>query len=664
MPWVGGLVALACAVPVAAEDPAEGASAAEDRLAEVQNSYSGPTGGIRVIDAGSGPKGTFRLALQSEFFIIRDYFVPSDEAHHFAGNLSLTVTPTDYLEVFASAEVTSAWSDSNDPMLIQRVADVRIGLKGFYRVNPWVIVGGDVGLLFPGGTGDASATFRATSIGLRGNVTLDFRDHEKRETPLLLRFNARYWFDNTANLTAGIEDRRYEALGGVTPRPIEARHLLTAFERFAYGVDRVDSVRLATGVEVPLVVKSVGLHPMLEWQWDIPVNRQGYQCPVTANPNDDGCLEREKLKAFPMLLTLGLRILTPPKGLAFTVGADVGLTGARTFVRELAPTVPYNIIVGIGYAFDPKPAPPPAPAPLAAPTGRVRGHVIEAGSGTPIEGAVVRIAGQDASAQTTDSAGRFTSYSLEEGDVVLEVTHPDYLASECPAAVPSEVDCALVPSSRDGQLRLLTVDREGNPVAKATVSVRGPSEHQLISDSNGVASVPAIAPGAYTARVDDSAFLLAVRDFDVAERQETTVQLRFVRKPSKPRVVVKQSEIVLRRQVSFATGSDEILPNSEPLLLEVADALLRNTDLELVEIQGHTDNRGERKLNMDLSRRRAESVRRWLAQHGVDEARLAARGYGPTRPIAPNITAYNRARNRRVQFKIVRRSAVTADATP
>jgi outer membrane protein OmpA-like peptidoglycan-associated protein len=128
--------------------------------------------------------------------------------------------------------------------------------------------------------------------------------------------------------------------------------------------------------------------------------------------------------------------------------------------------------------------------------------------------------------------------------------------------------------------------------------------------------------------------------------------------------VVKKKQIALRRQISFATGSDEILPNSEPLLSEVADALLRNPDLELIEIQGHTDNRGNHQLNMRLSQERAEAVQRWLTQHGVEAARLMAKGYGSTRPLAPNITQQNRARNRRVQFKIVRRADLTAAASP
>jgi outer membrane protein OmpA-like peptidoglycan-associated protein len=179
----------------------------------------------------------------------------------------------------------------------------------------------------------------------------------------------------------------------------------------------------------------------------------------------------------------------------------------------------------------------------------------------------------------------------------------------------------------------------------------------VVSDSDGVSTIEEIEPGPYSAHVDDPAYLIAVRDFDIVERQETAIQLRILPKPSRPRVIVKKTEIGLRRQVSFATGSDEILPNSEPLLLEVADALLRNPDLELVEVQGHTDNRGDHELNMKLSQQRAESVRRWLVQHGVEPVRLTAKGYGPTRPIAPNITAYNQARNRRVQFKILRRAA-------
>ncbi|MGB7478484.1 MAG: OmpA family protein, partial [Polyangiales bacterium] len=351
-----------------------------------------------------------------------------------------------------------------------------------------------------------------------------------------------------------------------------------------------------------------------------------------------------------------------------TVAADVGLTGTRSFVRELAPTAPYNVILGVAYAFDPRPAPPILSAPAepvtdSVTTGQLRGRVLVEGSDNPVSGAFVGVVGEDVSPQLTDSAGQFMTYGLPEGEVVLEISHPDFIPAQCSATVPSETECRLVPSSRDGQLRVVTVDRAGNPVPKVPITLRGPSEHSLISDERGSVQIDALAAGTYTAHVDDPIYLITVADVEINERRETTLQLRVLRKPSRPGVVLKNKKIALRRQISFATGSDEILPNSEPLLLEVADVLIRNPDLELVEVQGHTDNRGDRALNMRLSQQRAESVRRWLTQHGVEPDRLTAKGYGPTRPLAPNITQQNRARNRRVQFRIVRRAQLTAAAS-
>jgi outer membrane protein OmpA-like peptidoglycan-associated protein len=661
-----GTLALACAAPVRAQSDSETEDGGrEARVAEVQNSFSGPTGGIRIVDAASGPKGTFRLALNSEFFVIKDYFVPTDEAQHFAGNLSLSIAATDYLEVFLSAEATSAWDDSNDPMLIQRVADFLLGLKGFYRARPWFAVGGDASVAFLGGVGDAKATFRATSFGFRGNLTFDFREHERHEAPMILRINAQYWFDNSAKLTEGIEDQRYAALGGVVPRGEETRHLLTAFERYAYGVNRTDFVRVSTGIEAPLKARKVGLHPMLEWHWDIPIDRQGFDCAPSARAQDDGCLGDEGLKAFPMELSAGLRILPPPKGLAFTIAADIGLTGTRDFVRELAPTAPYNIILGVAYAFDPRPAAAVVPSPVepvtaSSPTGQLRGRIVDGGDDSPVSGALVAVVGLSVSPQLSDAEGQFVTYGLPEGEVVLEVSHPEFETAQCTATVPSDTECWLVPSSLDGRLQVLALDRAGEPVPEVPITLRGPEEHRLVSDQSGSARVESLQPGTYTAHVDDPGFLIAVAEVDIRERQQATVQIRVVRKPSRPSVVLKNKQIALRRQISFATGSEEILPNSEPLLLEVADVLIRNPDLELVEIQGHTDNRGDYGVNMRLSQLRAESVLRWLIEHGVEPTRLTARGYGPKRPLAPNITQRNRARNRRVQFKILRRVELTA----
>ena len=104
-------------------------------------------------------------------------------------------------------------------------------------------------------------------------------------------------------------------------------------------------------------------------------------------------------------------------------------------------------------------------------------------------------------------------------------------------------------------------------------------------------------------------------------------------------------------------------------LTEIADTLIRHPEIRRVEVQGHTDNSGTPEHNKVLSEQRAEAVRAWLVQHGVAADRLVARGYGQEKPLVPNVTAGNRARNRRVQFIILEKeggapAAPAGGATP
>jgi outer membrane protein OmpA-like peptidoglycan-associated protein len=88
------------------------------------------------------------------------------------------------------------------------------------------------------------------------------------------------------------------------------------------------------------------------------------------------------------------------------------------------------------------------------------------------------------------------------------------------------------------------------------------------------------------------------------------------------------------------------------MLQEIVDLLKANTSIKKMRIEGHTDNRGAADMNLDLSKRRAASVRAWLTQHGIDAGRLESEGYGLTKPIDTNDTDAGRAANRRVEFKI------------
>jgi outer membrane protein OmpA-like peptidoglycan-associated protein len=121
-------------------------------------------------------------------------------------------------------------------------------------------------------------------------------------------------------------------------------------------------------------------------------------------------------------------------------------------------------------------------------------------------------------------------------------------------------------------------------------------------------------------------------------------------------VALQGDRIALAQQPRFATDRDLILPVSAGLLREVAAVLEAHPELRRVEVSGHTDDRGDDAHNLDLSQRRAESIRRWLLGVGIAPERLEARGYGETRPLAANDSAAGRALNRRVEFVVRERA--------
>jgi outer membrane protein OmpA-like peptidoglycan-associated protein len=114
-------------------------------------------------------------------------------------------------------------------------------------------------------------------------------------------------------------------------------------------------------------------------------------------------------------------------------------------------------------------------------------------------------------------------------------------------------------------------------------------------------------------------------------------------------VPVKVGQVIILEGVTFKTGSAEISPSSEAVLEKALKTLVDNPEIE-VEIAGHTDNTGSRATNMRLSQSRAESVKNWLANRGVDPKRITTSAHGPDKPIAPNNTKEGRDRNRRIEF--------------
>lgn len=700
----------------------EDSQARDDDAFRTHNTWLGAAGGLHVVDAGSGAPGTFRLQLGVDFFSTSDYLQSGDENDWVGGTFSLGWTLNDFLEGFAAVANHANSNSLDTPTLMQVLGDTTLGVKVFDRPMDWLALGGDLRLVVLNAVGDVGPVVSGTSVGFRLGASTDLR-RVRDPWPLLTRLSLDYLVDNSVNIAEDVEDARYAALGAEARQRVdEDRHLLRRVERFALGINRVDMLSLGVGVEVPLrAAEDFYVHPLAEFQLGIPVNRQGYDClqvltDATAG-GPDSCLSQEGLAGAPSTLTLGVRVLPPVRGLSFALGVDIGTTGASTFVREVAPNKPYDVLVALSYAVDPRPRRSEATREVvhevtraAAEKPRVLGNVVAAGTGEPVAGVVVRYPGTELTAQLAGDDGHFTSYPLDAGEVNFEVSHPKYETRVCSVQVPPAVTtsaepvpataatrrgappatpqadareaplpggtpasgtaraeaslqtpaggaanapipliCELVAKPR-AELRGTVVNESDKLVSGAKVSLTGPESHEVTSDASGTFTLPALEPGQYQARIDAEGYLAKTDMFAVVSGLIAAPRIVLTSKPKSSQVVLTQKEVKIKEQIRFRSGSAEILPESDGLLAEIADVLIRNPQVTALEVQGHTDNTGTPANNLRLSQARAEAVVQRLVAAGVPATRLTAKGYGDTQPLAPNITAGNRARNRRVQF--------------
>jgi outer membrane protein OmpA-like peptidoglycan-associated protein len=103
--------------------------------------------------------------------------------------------------------------------------------------------------------------------------------------------------------------------------------------------------------------------------------------------------------------------------------------------------------------------------------------------------------------------------------------------------------------------------------------------------------------------------------------------------------------------IAFGRNSDVVVTGFDSAIVKIADALLNNSRA-VVKVTGHSDSIGAESYNLDLSIRRAYSVKNLLVQRGVDSSRIEIMGLGHLRPVASNNTESGRKRNRRVEMKI------------
>lgn len=149
----------------------------------------------------------------------------------------------------------------------------------------------------------------------------------------------------------------------------------------------------------------------------------------------------------------------------------------------------------------------------------------------------------------------------------------------------------------------------------------------------------------YAFYVSKSGYLFKSLTFSVAD-SASSVNLDV------PMEAIEKDRIEVLNNIFFNTGAFTLDDKSKVELDLMVDFLKNNKQIG-IEISGHTDDVGTDQVNLELSKKRAQSVMSYLQQSGIEAARLTAKGYGETRPVAKNDSEENRQKNRRIEWRVL-----------
>ncbi len=631
------------------------------------NAYGGPVGLMHTLTGDVGRTHTFRASINFSFFkgdsflIKGNSSVAGDTNSQFAGDLTVSYTPWKYIEAYAALFNRSNKNERTDPgrtdpQVILSLGDFALGLKGRIPVHKAVDLGIHAGVRFLNSVSGISFDGKSTNFAIDAIATLDVR-RIAAKVPLRFHVNFGYLLDNSINLLPAGQC----GLSTGNDACIRSRVVQT----FAYGIG-AQRLRLALAADLPILVGSVGIQPFIEYHNEIALG-DGDTTIARALANDANVSSDRLSSRTLQYMTIGLR-LRPVAGLQFTAAVDVGLTSPG-FVYG-PPTMPWSMILGMAYAYDGMAGKLGRTKvvtrtivrdnDVAVPEGRVRGIVRDAATKKALSMVLIKYPGarMPLTAQLTGEDGTFLSYGLPPGPVWIEVSNDEYESQKVSTDVrvnqesPLEILLTAKPPQA-ASVKVRVVDETGQPLS-ATVRFVSPKGPVVDGDADPAGGYMARLPaGDYSVDVVANAYLSRPRQINVVAGTPLAVEIQLHKKPKVSHVSLGKGEIILKGVVHFDTNGVDIKPDSSQLLDEVVDILVANPQIRRVRVEGHTDNKGGVAKNLELSKGRARSVMQYLAKQGIDPARLDSEGYGASQPLVPNITAANRAKNRRVAFKIV-----------
>ena len=181
----------------------------------------------------------------------------------------------------------------------------------------------------------------------------------------------------------------------------------------------------------------------------------------------------------------------------------------------------------------------------------------------------------------------------------------------------------------------------------ASISFRHQEKDFLLSAANGI-----IISGDMTfcIKIPEPPKVKTETNVSIAKKSISSSRTKKNKKTQHKTLI--QSIDSLISYILFYQSKAILKETSYPKLDQLIKILEENPKLKIV-LEGHTDNNGHHELNLKLSEQRVETVKAYLVDHGINEERIQTQGYGGTQPLVPNTSNANRAKNRRVTFKII-----------
>lgn len=562
--------------------------------------------------------------------------------------------------VVSTAQISDKETERNEP--IHAVGDLIIGLKTVYSFeNRDINIG--FGMLGTVPTMVNTMRYRLSASRLRNELifTYDFSNAPwlrvpyedfARKLPIRVNVNLGYNIDETRNLSKAIGDVKYALL-------------LRSGHQFNWGI----------GAELG----GAEAGPMRNFSWII----EYYGELICDGGGISECAKtKRKFGENPHYLTLGFKfrpffmfmdgiylhtfldILLSPK---FKITEEIEGKKRVSSVR-LAP--PWAAGFGATFIVVPSEVKIETRA-VEIPQGKIKGFVKDADTGAPIGDAIISFVGMGLANLATDpNTGKFETYPLPVGIMEFEVRREGYESARVSVRVEkgrtSEVVVKLSKIKVFGVLAGSVKSEKGIPVP-AKITFPEANLLPVFTDPETGEFEINIIPGDYKMKIEAEGYEEKIMLVSIQPRAKTTVEIILeskekpvevlmpLPKPREEEVPTKvyleriQGKIILAEKILFEYGTARILPISFGILDELAKFLKDNPDVT-IRIEGHVDPIGTEEQDLILSEERAEAVMNYLIMKGTDPTRLEVKGYGSSRPIAPNDTPEGRAKNRRIEF--------------